>query len=556
MNPNTAAIDNSVDAWRFALLESSLDCVIVMDADGVIVDMNRDVEATFGFAREAIIGQRLADVFIPPDLREAHQRGFARYLATGQSTFLGTRVEVPALDSSGRRILVELSVVRLRGMRPALFVGRLRPIEAQKRRERRLRASAAASRALAGGGDSNTVTREVLKAIGQELGWPIVQYWVVSADRRWIEVAHAWLSEDRSDLGSCCTVTSLKQGEGLPGSVWASGEAIWLEDVRTATHLPRFHELTDLGVRSAVCLPVHVRSQVMGAIEAFALDEQERDPHLLALLDAIAGQLGHFIEELAARKALGISEARLRRALEGEREARAAAEEANRAKDHLLATVSHELRTPLGPILGWAKMLQSVRVAPEMQTRALEAIARNAELQARLVEDLLDMSRMTAGKLTLSHEDVDLVQVVQAAIETFRQAADRKRLTLDFEGEVALPFLRGDPKRLQQVVANLLGNAVKFTPEDGRITIGLRRRNDAAIIAVSDTGIGLDPAALTKVFEPFHQVPHDSSTQGLGLGLSIVREIVQAHAGTVEAFSAGTGTGATFVVTLPLPQRN
>ena len=176
MNPDTAAIDNSVDAWRFALLESSLDCVIVMDADGVIVDMNRDVEATFGFAREAIIGQRLADVFIPPDLREAHQRGFARYLATGQSTFLGTRVEVPALDSSGRRILVELSVVRLRGMRPALFVGRLRPIEAQKRRERRLRASAAASRALAGGGDSNTVTREVLKAIGQELGWPIVQY--------------------------------------------------------------------------------------------------------------------------------------------------------------------------------------------------------------------------------------------------------------------------------------------------------------------------------------------------------------------------------------------
>jgi signal transduction histidine kinase len=201
-------------------------------------------------------------------------------------------------------------------------------------------------------------------------------------------------------------------------------------------------------------------------------------------------------------------------------------------------------------------MLQSVRVAPDMQARALEAIARNAELQARLVEDLLDMSRMTAGKLTLSHEDVDLVQVVQAAIETFRHAADRKRLTLDFEGEVALPFLRGDPKRLQQVVANLLGNAVKFTPEDGRITIGLRRRYDAAIIAVSDTGIGLDPAALTKVFEPFHQVPHDSSTPGLGLGLSIVREIVQAHAGTVEAFSAGTGTGATFVVTLPLPQRS
>ena len=159
---------------------------------------------------------------------------------------------------------------------------------------------------------------------------------------------------------------------------------------------------------------------------------------------------------------------------------------------------------------------------------------------------------MTAGKLTLSYEDVDLVDVVQAAIETLRHAADRKALTLGFGGEIALPRLRGDSKRLQQVVTNLLSNAIKFTPEGGRIAVTLGRENDTAILAVRDTGVGIDPTSLIKVFEPFHQVPHESTVPGLGLGLSIVHEIVAAHHGTVEAFSDGSGAGATFVVTLPL----
>ena len=343
----SGAVDGTTDAWRIALLESSLDCVIVMDADGVIVDLNHGTEELFGVSREDTVGRRLADVFVPPELREAHQRGLARYLATGQSQILGNRVEVHALHASGRRVLVELAIVRLRGLRPALFVGHLRNIEEQNRRERRLKASAAASRALAGSGDGDTVTREVLKAIGQELDWPIVQYWLVSPDRTRIDVAHAWIQDaHRDELAACRSVTSLQRGEGLPGGVWERGEAIWIEDVRTANDLPRCHALAEVGIRSALCLPVYVRAQVVATIEAFTLQQQARDPHVLALLDAIAGQLGHFIEELAAYTALGISEARLREALDGEREARAAAEEASRAKDQLLATVSHELQRP------------------------------------------------------------------------------------------------------------------------------------------------------------------------------------------------------------------
>jgi len=541
-----------VDAWRVALLESSLDCVIVMDADGVVLDINRGIEEAFGFSR-SIIGRRLADVFVPPELREAHQRGLARYLESGRSQILGTRVEVPALHASGRRILVELSVVRLPGSRPPLFVGHLRSIEEQKRREMRLRASAAASRALAIGDQADTVTREVLKAIGQELGWPVVQYWSVAPDRSRIDVAHTWVDDAyRDELAACHSVASFKRGDGLPGAVWESGEAIWLEDVRTAANLPRCRALGGIGIRTALCLPVFVRAQIVATIEAFSLEQQSRDPQLLALLDAVAGQVGHCIDDIAAHAALGISEARLRQSLEREREARAAAEEANHAKDRLLAMVSHELRTPLGPILGWAKMLQSTSVTPDVQIRALEAIQRNAELQTRLVDDLVDMSRMSAGKLVLSIGRVDLVQVVQAAIETLHHDADLKQITLDFHGEVALPSLRGDSKRLQQVVANLIGNAVKFTPAGGRVAIGIRRQKDRAMVSVADTGIGIEPASLITVFEPFHQLPTESMTPGLGLGLAIVREIVAAHHGTVEALSDGIGAGSTFVVALPL----
>jgi signal transduction histidine kinase len=251
---------------------------------------------------------------------------------------------------------------------------------------------------------------------------------------------------------------------------------------------------------------------------------------------------------------LSRSEAKLLTALEREQDARLAAEEANRAKDQMLAIVSHELRTPLGPIIGWARMLQTVTVTPEILSRALVAIERNAALQARLVDDLLDMSRSVAGKLTLELTMVDLVQVVQGALETHRAAAIAKLLRLDFDGDVDLPAIRADGSRLQQVVSNLIGNAIKFTPVRGHVVVSLRDSGEWMELSVADSGVGIEPALLPHVFDAFRQGKSEAGgVGGLGLGLAIVRELVRAHGGDVQAASAGPGAGSTFTVRLPVP---
>jgi signal transduction histidine kinase len=461
-------------------------------------------------------------------------------------------VEVTALHSNGRRIPVELSIVRLEGIEPALFVGHLRNIEEQQRKERRLRASAAASQAIARSPTAAHATEGVLRAIGEQLEWSVVQFWRVAATQESIELASSWV-EAAADVAACRSA-SFERGIGVPGTVWDTGRPIWIEDIREAPNLPRFSNLVDAGFRSAVGIPVHVRGHLVGMIEAFATTRQAEDAQLVVLLEAIAGQLGHFIEEFAVGEALSRSEAKLLTALDRERDARHAAEEANRAKDQMLAIVSHELRAPLGSIIGWARMLQTVSVTPDVLSRALAAIERNAALQARLVDDLLDMSRSVAGKLTLELTTVDLVQVVQAALETHRAAATAKLLRLDFDGDVDLPAIRADGSRLQQVASNLIGNAIKFTPPRGQIVVSLRDAGEWMELSVADSGVGIEPALLPYLFDVFRQGKSEAGgAGGLGLGLAIVRELVRAHGGDVQAASPGPGAGSTFTVRLPVP---
>ncbi len=242
--------------------------------------------------------------------------------------------------------------------------------------------------------------------------------------------------------------------------------------------------------------------------------------------------------------------------LDAERTARMSAQRAMRVKDEFLATLSHELRTPLSAILGWTQVLLRTGtedVSPQ-QRRALEVIDRNARAQVQLIDDLLDLSRVMAGKIRLEMQDVCLDDLVTAAIDSASPAAQAKALAL----EAALPSrglrLRGDPARLQQVVWNLLTNAIKFTPRGGRIEIVLERSANVALLRIRDNGIGIPAGFLPQVFDRFSQ--RDSSSTrafgGLGLGLAITRELVELHGGTIEVESAGEGFGATFTVSLPV----
>ncbi|UKO98583.1 PAS domain-containing hybrid sensor histidine kinase/response regulator [Nostoc sp. UHCC 0870] len=258
-----------------------------------------------------------------------------------------------------------------------------------------------------------------------------------------------------------------------------------------------------------------------------------------------------FVLDINERKQIEQERDRL---LSQERLARQEAEVANRIKDEFLAVLSHELRTPLNPILGWSKLLRSRKFDQATTERALETIERNAKLQTQLIEDLLDVSRILQGKLTLNVCPVSVVMVVEAAVETVRLAADAKSIQIQTVLDPNLSQVMGDPNRLQQVVWNLLSNAVKFTPSGGRVDIYLTEVNHRVQIQVSDTGKGIAPDFLPYVFDYFRQA--DSTTTrkfgGLGLGLAIVRQVVELHGGTVAALSLGEGMGTTFKVNLPL----
>ena len=242
--------------------------------------------------------------------------------------------------------------------------------------------------------------------------------------------------------------------------------------------------------------------------------------------------------------------------LVSERAARLEAEHNSRVKDEFLSTLSHELRTPLNAIMGWADLIRRDGLENSGSLRqGLEVIDRNARAQLRLVEDLLDVSQIISGKIRLDVQRVDVARVIEAAVDSIRPAAEARNIRLQVTLETLAPPLKGDPNRLQQIVWNLLTNAIKFTPKGGRVQVVLSRVNSHLDLTVSDNGRGISPEFIPRVFDRFRQ--QDSSTTrhvgGLGLGLAIVKELAELHGGSVHASSPGEGQGASFTVILPLP---
>ncbi|HEX6862480.1 MAG TPA: response regulator [Thermoanaerobaculia bacterium] len=288
---------------------------------------------------------------------------------------------------------------------------------------------------------------------------------------------------------------------------------------------------------------------VHNAVEKVALRRkvEERTAELATANEALQTMYGEQ-EELVRQRTAELSLAMLR-----EQEARKQAEEANRIKDEFLATLSHELRTPLNAILGWAQVLRTGKVDEATTARALEAVERNARAQAQLISDLLDVSRIITGKLRLELRPVEIPRIIDAALDSVRPAADAKGIRIRLTLDRGVGPLAGDPDRLQQVIWNLLSNAIKFTPQEGSVEVRLGQRDGQAEIAVQDTGAGIRPDFLPYVFDRFRQAESSTTRQygGLGLGLSIVRHMVELHGGTVRVESPGEGQGSTFTVRLP-----
>jgi PAS domain S-box-containing protein len=317
---------------------------------------------------------------------------------------------------------------------------------------------------------------------------------------------------------------------------------------------PSLKAMLDAGVRAVQSMPlVSSAGHALGVISTHFSTTHRPTEQELRLMDLLARQVADYLE----RKRVEEEREEL---LEREHELRQTAEEANRLKDEFLAIMSHELRNPLNVILGYAELLlRSEEIKSSAQLRRMaDAVKRNAVAQSKLIRDLLDLSRLRSGKLELNRETVSPVAAIENAIETVRMEADEKNITIEVDAPNEAVFVEADPVRLEQVIWNLLNNAVKFTPRNGHIAVRLRNERDRIVLSVDDNGLGIDESFLPHIFEIFRQA--DSSTNrsqsGMGIGLAVVQQLVELHGGSVTAHSDGVGEGASFTIHLPPSAEN
>jgi signal transduction histidine kinase len=337
-----------------------------------------------------------------------------------------------------------------------------------------------------------------------------------------------------SDLSSVITLAS---GKGLPGRVWESKKPTWVYDVTRDPNFPRAPYAKEADLHGGFAFPLFSRGEINGIMELFSHKVVEPDKDLLRMVESLGSQIGLFIERL-----------KIEQELEREREN---AEAANAARDRFLAMVSHELRAPLMPVVTWAgATAKQSNLSPEIQ-EGLKLLCRNAELQARLIQDLLDLGRVTRRMLKLQPGLADAHELLHSALDIVRGDMEDRHLKLSVNLAAPRHELIADPSRLQQVFWSVLRNACKFTPEHGAVSVRSYNPDPETItIEISDTGAGIEPQFINRIFDPFER--GDSHREGLGLGLAMSKTLVEMHGGTIRARSDGQGKGATFVIHLHL----
>jgi PAS domain S-box-containing protein len=541
------ALKESEEQFRL-FAQTATDAIFTIDVESRILFVNEAAEIIFGYSNAEMQGSSLT-MLMPEYLRRLHQTGVDRYLEMGQKHVSWESVEVPGLHKDGREIPLEISFGEFKRGGNRYFTGICRDISERKRVQLRLTAQYSVTRILAEAETVAEASAKIIQAVCDSLGWDVGEIWRVHPDENYLRCAEGWHGPFVTDevFAELCSIHPLRPGVGMPGRVWSSGEPVWITDIAREENFPRARVAHHAGLRSAFAFPVKLGADVIGVMEFFSREVRERDEEIIEMIATLGSQMGQFIERRNVERARA-------ELLTRERASRAEAEEANRLKDEFLATLSHELRTPLTSILGWARLLQTDNFDAASTTRALETIERNARAQNQLIDDLLDTSRIITGKLRLDVRSVDLADVITAATDSVRPAAEAKEIRLQTLLDPQAGPVSGDPNRLQQVVWNLVSNAIKFTPKKGRVQVRLERVNSHIEITVADTGMGIAPEFLPHVFDRFRQADQATTRThgGLGLGLAIVRQLVELHGGTVSAHSDGIGQGATFTIYLPL----
>ncbi|HET6900365.1 MAG TPA: ATP-binding protein [Vicinamibacteria bacterium] len=532
------------------IVETAQEGIWHIDAEGKTIYANQHLSDMLGYGPDELRGRSAFELVPQEDMARAHDAWSRR--AGGPTE----RTEFRFRRKDGTLVWLRAAATPL--IEDGQFVGAfamLTDVTEARRSEEALRASAArkatqlaVTEVLARATSLENSFRQILETTCRGLGWCVGALWRVDREANVLRCADLWEEPGRpaGEFAAVSRRTALSPGVGLPGRVWTSLEGAWIADLAEDTNFPRKEAALQSGLHSAFAFPVTFGRECLGVLEFFSGVPREPDPELLGGFLGVGSQMGQFMERLRVERERELL-------LVSEQAARRDAEAANRAKDEFLATLSHELRTPLNAIVGWAHLLKTGQLDDGQRARAVDVIDRNAKAQSQIVADVLDVSRIVMGKLRLDVRPVLLSDVIEEALDTVRPAAAAKdiRLEATLGGDSRVS---GDPDRLQQVVWNLLSNAIKFTPSGGRVHLRLRRAEGHVDVVVEDTGAGIRPDFLPHVFERFRQSDSSSTRAhgGLGLGLALVRHLVELHGGTVTAQSHGEGQGATFTVRLPL----
>ena len=530
-----------LEALNRAILSSALDCIIAMDADGRILEFNPAAERVFGYTRAHAIGQELAELIIPPELRERHRRGLAHYLATGEGPVLDRRIEIAAMRADGVEILVELAITVFRIGGAPVFTAYLRDITEKVRTERRRAAQYSIVSLLAGSWSLAEVGEQILRIIASSGTWTFGSIWLYEKESKTLHCARTWHTGDDQlkFFDQVTRQTRLKKAEGLPGRVIESKKPTWIRDVTQDKNFPRAEAAAESGLRGAFAFPLFANEVVNGVIELFDPLVAQPDDDLLQLVDSLGIQIGLFIHRREMEKEL--------------QEEKENAEAANASKDRFLATLSHELRTPLTPVLIWAGGMIKQPDLPADLAEGLEMVCRNVELEARLIDDLLDLTRVARGKLHLDLRPADAHELIRHAMDIVRADISARRINVLIALDAPKHLVVVDSARLQQAFWNLLRNAFKFTGDHGTVSIRSTNPMPGKLrIAIVDSGVGIEPQYLETIFNAFEQV--GTRREGLGLGLAISKAVVEMHGGKIYAKSEGLGKGAQFLIELPLAE--
>jgi signal transduction histidine kinase/DNA-binding response OmpR family regulator len=417
------------------------------------------------------------------------------------------------------------------------------------RSQMRLELEHTITRELAASLDLTGAAPAILRAIFTYLGAETGVLWVLGDDGKTLERGHVGISNPSPAID--LFIRSMERqrpvkNSGLPEIVWKKKTPVCLSFSEADPHFPQRQRALTAGFNGVIGIPLKMGNEFFGVIEVFAAAAISEEPEVLDMFESIGIEIGQFIH----RKRV---EAERENLLRQEMTLRQQAEKASRLKDEFLATVSHELRTPLNSILGWAQLLQR-GVPAEKRDSAIDTIYRNAKAQSQLIEDLLDMSRLITGDFPLELAPTDVRSLVNAAIKIVSPQADAKSIRIVTRDEIGDINITCDAERVQQMVWNLLVNAIKFSPEGETVEVMLAATDKTVTIAVRDNGHGIDPEFLPHVFDRFRQGDSSSTRKhrGLGLGLAIVTNLAELHGGKVDVKSEGLGKGAEFTITLPL----